>query len=50
MEANQRECFMLEQSSVINILVSETLKPYEIYRRKCDVYNEACFSQTFFYK
>ena len=48
-EANQNgdksECSRLEQRSVIKFLVADKCKPCEIYRRMCDVYWEACFSQ-----
>ena len=33
-----------EQRSVIKFLVAEKCKPYEIHRKICDVYQEACFS------
>ena len=35
----------IEQRSVIKYLLSEKWKPIEIYRRMCDVYGEASFSQ-----
>ena len=35
----------LKQSSVIKFLVAEKCKPCEIYRKMCDVYTEAGFSQ-----
>ena len=48
MAANQTEYFKLEQKSLIKFLVSENCKPYEIYRRMPDVYEEAYFSQKIF--
>ena len=48
MAANQTECFMIKQRSVIKFLVAERYKPCEIYRRMCDAYREACFSQKMF--
>ena len=44
MAANQIACFWLEQSSVLKFLVVEKCKPCEIYRRICDVYEEASLS------
>ena len=44
MAANQAQGSRVEQSSVINFLVTEKCKPHEIYRRMCDVYKEACSS------
>ena len=41
---NQPECSKLEQRLVIKVLLAEKCKPYEIYRRMCDVYKEDCFS------
>ena len=35
---------MLEQKPVINFLVTEKSKPFEIYWKIYDVYREACFS------
>ena len=32
------------KESVMKFLVAEKCKPCEIYRRMCDVYDEACFS------
>ena len=46
----QTECSRLEQRSVIIFLVSEKCKPREIYRRMCDVYGEAYFSQKYVYQ
>ena len=48
--ANQTECSSLEQMSVIKFLVAEKCKLYEIYRRMCDVYANAYFSQNNVYK
>ena len=45
MLANQTKCSRLEQRSIIKFLVVERYKPYEIYRRMCDVYGEACFDE-----
>ena len=45
---NQTEFPRLEQRSVIKVLVAEEWKPWEIYRRMCDVFREACFSQKMF--
>ena len=39
---------MLEQKFIIKFLVVEKGKLYEIYRKMCDVYKKACFSQIFF--
>ena len=39
-----------EQSSDIKFLVTEKCKPYEIHRRMCDVYGEACFTLKYVYK
>ena len=41
MIVNQADCFRLEKSSVIKSLLPEKCKPYEIYRRMCDVCGEA---------
>ena len=38
--AKQTDCYRLEQRSVIKFLVAKNCKPYEIYRRICDVYRE----------
>ena len=40
----------IEQRSVIKYLLAEKYKPCEIYRRMCDVYGEASFSQRNFSK
>ena len=48
MTANQTECSRLEQRFVIIFLVAEKCKPCEIYKRTCDVYQEACFGQKMF--
>ena len=40
----------IEQRSVIKYLLAEKCKACEIYRRMCDVYGEACFSQRNFSK
>ena len=45
MAANQSDCSSLEQRSVTKFLVAEKCKPYKIYRRMCDVYEEVCFSK-----
>ena len=45
---NQTECFCLKQRSVMKLLLAEKCKPYEIYRRVCDVYREAWVSQKMF--
>ena len=45
--ANQTECSRLEQRSVINYLVAEKYKLWEIYKIKCGVYEEACFSYKY---
>ena len=50
MVANQTEFTRLEQRSVIKYLMTENCKPCEIYKRMCDVYGEACFSQKFITK
>ena len=50
MAASQRESSSLEQRSVINFLVAEKCNPCEIYKRMCDAYREACFSQENVYK
>ena len=41
MAENQTKCSRLEQSFVIKVLVAEKNKPYEIYRRICDLFREA---------
>ena len=43
MPPNQIACSTLEQKSVIKFLVAQKCKPYQIYRRKCDVYGDAFF-------
>ena len=48
MVASQTE--YLKQRSVIKFMVAEKCKPCEIYRRMCDEYGEACFSQRNIYK
>ena len=48
MAADQVECFRLKQRSVIKFLLVEKSKPYEIYRKICDVHREECFSQKMF--
>ena len=45
MAANQTECSRLKQSSVIKLLMAKICRPYEIYRRMCDVHGEVCFSE-----
>ena len=45
MVINLAECSRLEQRYVIKSLVAENCKPYEIYRRICDVSRQACFIQ-----
>ena len=42
------EYSILEQRSVIRVLVAEKCKPYEIYERMCDVNEEAYFNQKMF--
>ena len=44
----QKKRFRLEQSSIIRFLAAEKCKPYEIYRRMCDTYEKANFSQKKF--
>ena len=46
--SGQLKYLRLGQRSVIKFLVAEKSKPCEIYRRMCDVYGEACFSQNIF--
>ena len=48
--ANQTECSRHEQRSVIKFLLAEKCKQYELYRRMCDVYGEACFRKKYVYK
>ena len=48
MAANQTQFLRLKQRSVIKFLVAEKYKPYEIYRRMCDLYRKAFFFK--FYK
>ena len=48
--ANQTEYSRLEQRSLMKFLVAEKCKPYEIYKRICDVYGEACFNQINVYQ
>ena len=48
MAANETQCSRIEQRSLIKFLLAEKCKPREIYRRICDVYGEACFSQKMF--
>ena len=48
MAANQIEYSKVEQKSVMKLLVAEKCKTCEIYRRMCDVYEEACFNQKYF--
>ena len=45
MAANQPACSRFEQRSVIKFLLTEKCKPCEIYKKMCDGYKEACFSQ-----
>ena len=40
----------LEQKSIIKFLVAEMSKQFENYRRICDVFRTACFSQKTLYK
>ena len=49
MVANETDCSSLEQKSVIKFLVIGKCKPWEIYRRMCDVYGEDCFSKKKFF-
>ena len=46
MAANQTECFRLQKRFAIKFLECEKCKPYEIYRRICDEYGDASFSQN----
>ena len=48
MVANQIKCSKREQRSNMEFLVVEKCKPYKIFRRTCDVYQEACFSEKIF--
>ena len=48
MAANQTGCFRLEEKPVIKFWVPEKCKLCELYKRTCDVYGEACFSQKIF--
>ena len=48
MVTNQTESSGLEQKSVIKFLEDDKCKPCEIYRRICNVFREACFSQRMF--
>ena len=48
MGTNQTKSSRFEQRSVKKFLVAEKCNPCEIYRRMCDVYREACFSQKMF--
>ena len=50
MSTNQKEITRLEQRSVIKVLVVDKNKLCEVYRRMCDLYKEACFSQSIFYE
>ena len=50
MAANETEGSRLEQKSIIKFVLTENCKPYEIYRRICDVYGEICFSQKNVYR
>ena len=45
MAENLTEWSRLKQKSIIKFLVVEKSKPWEIYRRMCDVYQEAWFSR-----
>ena len=45
---NQIECSRLEQRSVIKFFLTKKCKLCVIYRKMCDVYREACFSQKMF--
>ena len=50
MESNQIKFSRREQGSVIQFLEAEMCKPWEIYRKMCDVYIEkACFSKKRIY-
>ena len=42
--------FRFEQRSVTKFLVAEKCKQCEIYRRMCDVYEDACLNQKDIYK
>ena len=48
MVANQKQCFRLEQRSLIRFLIATKSKPCDIYRRMYVVYGEAYFSQKRF--
>ena len=50
MASNQTECSRLEHRSAIKVLVVKKCKPRGIYRRMCDMYGEAYFSQKNVYK
>ena len=40
------QCSKLDQKSCLFVFfMAEKCKPYEIYKRMCDVYREACFSK-----
>ena len=45
METNQTECSRFEQRYVIKFLLTKKCKQCEIYKRKCDMYREVCFSE-----
>ena len=50
MAGNQTESSRVEQMSVNKVLVAKKYKQCEIYRRMCDLYEEACFSKKNVYK
>ena len=39
----------LNNGQAIKFLEAEKFKPYEIYRRMCDIYGEECFSKKYTY-
>ena len=48
MAANQTKFSRLKQMFVMRFLSADKCKLYRIYRKMCDVYREACFSQNMF--
>ena len=50
MATNQAGCSRSGQKSVVQFLLVQKCKPCDIYRRMCDVYGEASFSQRNFSK
>ena len=47
---NQTDYSRLELGSVIKSLIVDKCKTCEIYRRMCEMYREACFSQNIVHK